>query len=69
MVLGALIVAENTPLAGPLRYGGSWVLVLESVRNVGGEFGLRDTLPEHGTFLDVHLPRACPATSAGKTNH
>ena len=31
--------------------------------------GLRDTLPEHGIFLDVHLPRACPATSAGKTNH
>lgn len=51
MVLGALIVAENTPLAGPLRYGGSWVLVLESVRNVGG-----DIWPEGHSPRTWHIP-------------
>lgn len=51
MVLGALIVAENTRLAGPLRYGGSWVLVLESVRSVG-----EDAWPEGHSSRTWHIP-------------
>ena len=58
--------AESTPSTGPSDMVGTRSQSSNLQGMLQPTLGLRDTFPEHGTFLYMRLPTACPTPQQGK---